>query len=136
MRFDVVTIFPDYLAPLNLSLIGKARAKGLIDLRVHDLRDFTTDRHRTVDDTPYGGGAGMVMRPEPWGEAIDHVLASSTRPESAPTLVVPSPAGVPFTRNWPRLWRAPNGWRLRAAGTRASTNGCWMTPVSASVSCR
>lgn len=103
MRFDVVTIFPDYFAPLNLSLIGKARAAGLIDVHVHDLRDFTTDRHRTVDDTPYGGGAGMVMRPEPWGRALDHVLASTTveppnDPASTPTLIVPSPAGEPFTQ--------------------------------------
>lgn len=96
MRFDVITIFPDYLAPLDLSLIGKARAKGLIDLRVHDLRAFTTDRHRTVDDTPYGGGAGMVMRPEPWGAALDHVFAEATR---RPTLIVPSPAGTPFTQS-------------------------------------
>src|SRR5680860_1077298 len=73
MRLDVVTIFPEYLSALDLSLIGKAREQGLIDLRVHDLRDFTHDRHRTVDDTPYGGGAGMVMRPEPWGEALDHL---------------------------------------------------------------
>lgn len=95
MRFDVITIFPDYLAPLDLSLIGKARAKGLIDLRVHDLRDFTTDKHRTVDDTPYGGGAGMVMRPEPWGDALDHVFGQAT---GRPTLIVPSPAGTPFTQ--------------------------------------
>ena len=90
MRIDVVSIFPDYLAPLELSLPGKARAKGLLDVHVHDLRDWAHDRHRTVDDTPYGGGAGMVMRPEPWGEALD-VLA----PDAA-TLVVPTPSGVPF----------------------------------------
>jgi len=76
MRVDVVTIFPEYLTPLDLSLIGKARRDGLLDLRVHDLRDFAHDRHRTVDDTPYGGGAGMVMRPEPWGEALDAVVAA------------------------------------------------------------
>jgi len=70
MEIDVVTIFPDYLAPLSLSLIGKAQEQGLLTLRVHDLRAFTHDRHRTVDDTPYGGGAGLVMRPEPWGEAM------------------------------------------------------------------
>ena len=90
MRIDVVSIFPDYLAPLELSLPGKARAKGLLDVHVHDLRDWAHDRHRTVDDTPYGGGAGRVMRPEPWGEALD-VLA----PDAA-TLVVPTPSGVPF----------------------------------------
>src|SRR5512144_975348 len=101
MLIDVVSIFPDYLAPLDLSLIGTARRNGLIDLRVHDLRDFTHDRHRTVDDTPYGGGAGMVMRPEPWGEALDHVLATgrpevqplSAQPPDGALLVVPTPSG-------------------------------------------
>lgn len=93
MRLDVITIFPDYLAPLDLSLIGKARRDGLIDLRVHDLREHAHDRHRTVDDTPYGGGAGMVMKPEPWGEALDEVL-----PDGA-TLVVPTPAGVPLRQS-------------------------------------
>jgi len=78
MRIDVITIFPDYLRPLELSLPGKARASGLLDLRVHDLRDWTHDRHRTVDDTPYGGGAGMVMKPDPWGEALDAVSTGST----------------------------------------------------------
>ena len=80
MRIDAVTIFPDYLDALNLSLIGRARRDGLIDLRVHDLRDFTHDRHRTVDDTPYGGGAGMVMKPQPWSEALTHVLDSADLP--------------------------------------------------------
>jgi len=93
VRIDVVTIFPDYLSPLGLSLIGKARAAGLVDVAVHDLRDFTRDRHRTVDDAPAGGGAGMVMRPEPWGDAMDHVLGLG---EGPPTLVVPSPAGDRF----------------------------------------
>lgn len=92
MRVDVVTIFPEYLAPLELSLIGRARAQGLLALEVHDLRRWTSDVHRTVDDTPYGGGPGMVMRPEPWGGALDAVL-----PDDA-LLVVPSPAGVPFTQ--------------------------------------
>ncbi|MGY0230733.1 tRNA (guanosine(37)-N1)-methyltransferase TrmD [Longispora urticae] len=90
MRVDVFTIFPDYLAPLELSLIGKARGTGALDLRVTDLRDFTHDVHRTVDDTPYGGGPGMVMRPEPWGQALDTALT----PESL--LLVPSPAGRRF----------------------------------------
>ena len=100
MLIDVVSIFPGYLAPLDLSLIGTARRNGLIDLRVHDLRDFTHDRHRTVDDTPYGGGAGMVMRPEPWGEALDHVLAEGARrgQAAAPHLIVPGPGGLPFTQ--------------------------------------
>jgi len=96
VRIDVVTIFPDYLAPLELSLAGKARERGLLDVHVHDLRQWTQDRHRTVDDTPYGGGAGMVMKPEPWGEALDEVL-----PDGA-TLVVPTPSGVPFTQGLAR----------------------------------
>ncbi|GAA4513099.1 tRNA (guanosine(37)-N1)-methyltransferase TrmD [Brevibacterium yomogidense] len=77
MRLDVFSIFPEYLAPLDLSLIGRAREKRLLDLTVHDLREWTHDRHRTVDDTPYGGGAGMVMKPEPWGEALDTVLSAT-----------------------------------------------------------
>jgi len=93
VRVDVVSIFPDYLAPLSLSLPGKAQRRGLLDLRVHDLRDWTSDRHRTVDDTPYGGGAGMVMKPEPWGEALDALLAGAAEP---PVLVVPSPGGRRF----------------------------------------
>ncbi|CAN7311620.1 tRNA (guanosine(37)-N1)-methyltransferase TrmD [Terrabacter sp. LjRoot27] len=98
MRVDVVSIFPDYLAPLDLSLIGKAREDGLLDVRVHDLRDFTHDRHRTVDDTPYGGGAGMVMKAQPWSEALDHVLAQDNPSQAKPRLVVPGPGGQPFTQ--------------------------------------
>ncbi len=103
MRVDVVTIFPEYLAPLGLSLLGRAAEKGLLDLAVHDLRDFTHDRHRTVDDTPYGGGAGMVMRPEPWGEALEHVVAAGRQtlpptPDDSPEphLLLPSPSGRVF----------------------------------------
>jgi len=95
MRLDVVTIFPDYFSPLGLSLVGKAISTGIVDLAVHDLRDWTHDRHRTTDDTPYGGGAGMVMKPEPWGEALDALESASPLPI---TVVVPSPAGVPFTQ--------------------------------------
>ena len=98
MRIDVVTIFPDYLAPLDLSLIGKARREGTLDVRVHDLREHTHDRHRTVDDTPYGGGAGMVMRPEPWGEALDALVASASGEGAVPRLLVPTPSGMPFTQ--------------------------------------
>ncbi len=98
MRIDVVSIFPDYLAPLELSLIGKARQDGLLDLQVHDLRDFTTDRHRTVDDTPYGGGAGMVMKPEPWAQALASVAGGHPAPAAKPVLIVPSPAGERFTQ--------------------------------------
>jgi len=100
LRVDVVTIFPEYLAPLDLSLIGKARRAGLLDVAVHDLRDHTHDRHRTVDDAPAGGGAGMVMRPEPWGEALDAVLAGGRAAlgdaAAVPRLLVPSPSGRRF----------------------------------------
>lgn len=96
MRVDIVSIFPDYLAPLNLSLVGKAVESGTIDLHVHDLRDWTHDRHRTVDDTPYGGGPGMVMSPVPWGEALDAIR--SEEPRRSPTLVVPAPSGRRFTQ--------------------------------------
>ncbi|OJF10441.1 tRNA (guanosine(37)-N1)-methyltransferase TrmD [Couchioplanes caeruleus] len=92
MRVDVISIFPDYFSPLELSLIGKARAGGILDLSVHDLRFWTSDVHRTVDDTPYGGGPGMVMRPEPWAAAFSAVASPSA------TLVVPSPVGRPFTQ--------------------------------------
>jgi len=93
LRVDVVTIFPDYFSPLELSLIGKATEQELVSVTVHDLRDVTTDRHRTVDDTPYGGGAGMVLMPEPWGVMLDSLLT----PESI--LVVPTPAGVRFSQS-------------------------------------
>lgn len=96
MRIDVVSIFPDYFAPLRLSLVGKAISAGILDVRVHDLRDWTHDRHRTTDDTPYGGGAGMVMKPEPWGEALDDIEASAGAPM---TVVIPTPAGRPFTQS-------------------------------------
>jgi tRNA (guanine37-N1)-methyltransferase len=99
MRVDVLTIFPDYLAPLRLSLIGRAVDDGLIDLRVHDLREWATDRHRTVDDSPYGGGAGMLMRPEPWGDALDAVLGAGDGSDGRDVrVVVPSPSGVRFTQ--------------------------------------
>ena len=95
-RFDVITIFPDYLAPLKLSLIGKAAEAGLIEIGVHDLRAQTTDVHGSVDDTPYGGGAGMVMSPEPWGKAIDLVAELSDTPVHE--LIVLTPAGEKLTQ--------------------------------------
>ncbi|MEO5982559.1 MAG: tRNA (guanosine(37)-N1)-methyltransferase TrmD [Pedococcus sp.] len=101
MRLDVVSIFPEYLAPLDLSLIGKARRDGLLDLRVHDLREFAHDRHRSVDDTPYGGGAGMVMKPQPWAEALSHVAGSGAQ-GVRPRLIVPGPGGAPFTQSLAR----------------------------------
>ena len=88
MRVDIVTIFPSFFDVLGLSLMGKAADKKLLDITVHDLRDATSDPHRSVDDTPYGGGAGMVMMPEPWGAVLDQILT----PES--TLVIPTPAGA------------------------------------------
>ena len=97
MLVDVVTIFPEYLAPLGVSLLGKAQERGLLEVRVHDLRTWTSDVHRTVDDSPYGGGPGMVMRPEPWGHALEAVLAAGG-PSDAPVLLVPTPSGRPFTQ--------------------------------------
>jgi tRNA (guanine37-N1)-methyltransferase len=95
IRLDVVTIFPDYLGPLRQSLIGRAIERGLVDLRVHDLRAWTDDIHRSVDDTPYGGGPGMLMTPEPWGRALDD-LAPPDGPQ--PRLVVPAPSGTLFSQ--------------------------------------
>lgn len=102
MRIDVVSIFPSYFDGLALSLLGKARQSGLIELAVHDLRDWTSDRHRTVDDTPYGGGAGMVMKPEPWALALDELAAGPDRP----TIVFPSPAGEVFRQSTAREFAA------------------------------
>lgn len=106
MRIDVVTIFPGYFDALELSLMGKARDRGLIDLKVHDLRDHAHDKHRTVDDTPTGGGAGMVMKPEPWGQALDGILADSADGDDEtaadPLIIFPSPAGDVFTQKMAR----------------------------------
>ena len=93
MRIDVVTIFPEYLDPLRAALLGRAIDRGLIEVGVHDLRDWTHDVHRAVDDAPYGGGPGMVMKPQIWGAALDDVCAEGSR------LVVPTPAGRPFTQS-------------------------------------
>ncbi|MFT4305405.1 MAG: tRNA (guanosine(37)-N1)-methyltransferase TrmD [Microbacterium sp.] len=101
MRIDVVTIFPAFFDVLEVSLLGRARERGILDIRVHDLRDWTHDRHRTVDDTPYGGGAGMVMRPEPWGEALDEIAAEAPTP---PLFVFPSPSGGLFRQETAREW--------------------------------
>jgi len=111
VRIDIVTIFPAYFGPvgadgrvgdsgpLGVSLIGKAAARGDIDFRVHDLRAWTTDVHHTVDDTPFGGGPGMVMKPDVWGDALDAVLAApETQPVRPARLIVPTPSGAPFTQ--------------------------------------
>mgnify|MGYP000005695364 FL=1 len=92
LRFDLISIFPEYLAPLKLSLLGKAIEKGLISINIHDLRDQTKDVHHSVDDTPYGGGAGMVMSPAPWGDAIDQISSDSDQID----LIILTPAGKKF----------------------------------------
>ena len=101
IRIDRVSIFPDYFCALDVSLLGKARERGLLDIRVHDLRDWTDDLHRTVDDAPYGGGAGMVMLPEVWGRALDAVTAEA---DPQARLVVPTPSGRLFTQADARAW--------------------------------
>lgn len=98
MRIDVISIFPEYLEPLRIALLGKAIERGLIDLGIHDLRSWTHDVHRSVDDSPYGGGPGMVMKPQVWGPCLDEVC-----PDDA-LLVVPTPAGVPFTQATANRW--------------------------------
>jgi len=117
VRIDILTIFPEFFSVLDVSLVGKARQSGLIDLRVHNLRDHTHDRHNTVDDTPYGGGAGMVMKPEPWGEALDEIIGEvsvgaacdEAGPDAGPILIFPSPAGELFTQKMARsLAEEPN----------------------------
>jgi tRNA (guanine37-N1)-methyltransferase len=113
MRIDVVTIFPAYLDPLRLSLVGKAIESGIVDLRVHDLRAFTHDRHNTVDDTPYGGGPGMVMSAVPWGEALDAIAQSD--PTGRPILVIPTPSGAPFTQEAAQEW-SQDAWLVMACG--------------------
>jgi tRNA (guanine37-N1)-methyltransferase len=102
-RVDVVTIFPEYLAPLRQSLLGKAAERGLVSIGVHDLRQWTDDVHRTVDDAPYGGGPGMVMKPEPWALALEAVRPPGTR------LVVPTPAGRPCTQTVAAEWAQEPG---------------------------
>jgi len=92
MKIDAVTIFPEYFAPAQLSLLGKAQTKGLVDIQVHDLRAVTEDNHNTVDDTPYGGGAGMVMLPEVWGRVLDTLMAADT------DLIILTPAGKRFNQ--------------------------------------
>jgi len=92
MKIEAVTIFPEYFAPLSLSLIGKAQESGLLEVAIHDLRSFTSDNHHSVDDTPYGGGAGMVMKPEIWGQALDPLM----KPET--DLIILTPAGRRFNQ--------------------------------------
>ena len=112
MRIDIVTIFPEYLVPLRQSLLGKAIERGDLDLRVHDLRAWTDDVHRTVDDAPYGGGPGMVMLPEPWARALDELAPAVG---AQPRLLIPSPAGLPFTQAMAREL-ADESWLVLACG--------------------
>lgn len=106
MLIDVITIFPEYLEPLRVSLLGKAADRGLLRIETHDLRQWTYDVHRTIDDTPYGGGPGMVMKAEPWAQALEAVAGPADAPDGPdgadvpgrPTLVVPTPSGRPFTQ--------------------------------------
>lgn len=99
MRLDVVTVFPDYLDPLRLALLGRAIDRGILEVGVHDLRTWTHDVHRSVDDTPFGGGPGMVMRPTVWGEALDALApVGEADPGIRPLVIVPTPAGRPFTQ--------------------------------------
>ena len=110
MRIDVVTIFPEYLDPLRQALLGRAIERGLLSVDVHDLRRWTHDVHKAVDDSPYGGGPGMVMKPQVWGEALDELSEGGT-----PRLVVPTPAGRPFTQAVAREY-AEEDWLMFACG--------------------
>lgn len=93
MKIDVVSLFPSYLDPLNLSLLGKAQEQGIVQIAIHDLRDWAAEPHRNVDDTPYGGGPGMVMSPDVWGEALDSIREQAV---GNPVLIIPTPSGQPF----------------------------------------
>ena len=97
MKIDAISIFPEFFDVLEISLLGKAQEAGLMSFEAHNLRDFTHDRHKTVDDTPYGGGAGMLMKPEPWGEAFDKIIG-----KDRPVVIFTSPAGRPFNQELAR----------------------------------
>ena len=112
VRIDIITIFPDYFTPLSVSLLGKAASRGDIELQVHDLRNWAHGVHRAVDDAPFGGGPGMVMSPEPWGEALDAVAGPGP---AAARLVVPTPSGIPFTQAMAAQW-SRRGWLVFACG--------------------
>jgi tRNA (guanine37-N1)-methyltransferase len=113
VKLDILTIFPAYLAPLRESLVGKAIERGLLGVDVHDLRQYTDDVHRTVDDSPYGGGPGMVMRPEPWGRALDDIAPPDA--PAQPRLIMPTPAGRPFSQAY-AAELAAEGWLVFACG--------------------
>jgi tRNA (guanine37-N1)-methyltransferase len=118
VRIDIITIFPEYFGPLGVSLIGKAAERGDITFGVHDLRGWTRDVHHTVDDAPFGGGPGMVMKPEPWGEAIDAVSGHG----EDPLLLMPTPAGVPFSQQKAAAYAA-EPWLIFACGRYEGIDG-------------
>lgn len=118
MRIDIITIFPDYFGPLSMSLIGKAARRGEITFGVHDLRAWTHDVHNTVDDAPFGGGPGMVMKPEPWGDALDEIAP----PGGSPLLVIPTPAGIPFRQQQAARY-ATEPWLIFACGRYEGIDG-------------
>lgn len=104
MRIDIVSVFPDYFAPLQLSLVGKARREHIFDIHVHDLRDWGIGAHRQVDDTPYGGGPGMVMSADVWGNALDSIHRAAGMTTVKPTLVIPTPSGTLFDQSTAERW--------------------------------
>jgi tRNA (guanine37-N1)-methyltransferase len=118
VQIDIITIFPDYFGPLSVSLIGKAAERGDISFGVHDLRDWTYDVHHTVDDAPFGGGPGMVMKPEPWGEALDSIAPAGANP----LLVIPTPAGLPFSQQHAARYAA-EPWLIFACGRYEGIDG-------------
>jgi len=118
VQIDIITIFPDYFAPLSVSLIGKAAGRGDISFIVHDLRDWTHDVHHTVDDSPFGGGPGMVMKPEPWGDALDSIAPAGTEP----LLLIPTPAGLPFSQRHAARYAA-EPWLIFACGRYEGIDG-------------
>jgi tRNA (guanine37-N1)-methyltransferase len=127
VRIDIITIFPEYFGPLSVSLIGKAADRGDITFGVHDLRSWTHDVHHTVDDAPFGGGPGMVMKPDPWGEALDTVVPpdggpDAGQPDGAPLLIIPTPAGVPFTQRHAARYAA-EPWLVFACGRYEGIDG-------------
>jgi tRNA (guanine37-N1)-methyltransferase len=121
LRVDIVTIFPEYFeSPLRVSLIGKAAARGDLEFRVHDLRRWATDVHHTVDDVPFGGGPGMVMKPDVWGDALDEILGPDARP--AARLIVPTPSGTPFRQDMAAGYAA-EPWLVFACGRYEGIDG-------------
>jgi tRNA (guanine37-N1)-methyltransferase len=118
VQIDIITIFPEYFGPLSVSLIGKAAERGDISFTVHDLRGWTYDVHHTVDDSPFGGGPGMVMKPEPWGDALDSIAPAGTDP----LLVIPTPAGLPFRQQHAARYAA-EPWLIFACGRYEGIDG-------------